>query len=57
MRNKIIHIDFTKNKNRNKKQTFFSLLKGFLKRLFSSTHKRSHSDKDRKIIYYNKDIS
>lgn len=57
MRDKIIYVNFAKNKRKNKNQTFFSLLKYTFKKLFSSTEKPSDSNDNKKIIYYNKDIS
>jgi hypothetical protein len=58
MIDKVIHVDFTKNKKRNKKTSFLSMLKNLLRKVFSSTNKPSDPDgKKNKVIYYRKGIS
>lgn len=57
MRDKVIHIDFTKNKKKDKNFSFISLIKNLFKKLFSSPTNPSDPDNSKKIIYYNKDIS
>lgn len=57
MRDKVIHVDFTKNTRKNKNETFTSFLKSLFKKLFSSPNKPSDPNDGKKIIYYNKDIS
>lgn len=57
MRDNVIHINFAKNKRNNKNDTFISFLKSLFKKLFSSPNKPSDPNDDKKIIYYNKDIS
>lgn len=57
MRDKVIHIDFSKNKKKDKNHTFISLLKNLFKKSFSSPNKPSDPDNSKKIIYYNRDIS
>lgn len=57
MRDKVIYIDFSKNKKRHKKEPFILILKNILTKIFSSANKNSNSNKNKKVIYYNKDIS
>lgn len=57
MRDKVVHVDFTKNKKKDKNRTFISVLKSLFKKLFYSPNKPSDPDNSKKIIYYNKDIS
>lgn len=57
MRDKVVHVDFTKNTRKNKNEPGISLLKRLFKKLFSSPNKPSDPNDGKKIIYYNKDIS
>ncbi|MBV7275403.1 hypothetical protein I6U48_21100 [Clostridium sp. PL3] len=57
MRDKVIHVDFTKNRKNDKNRTFISVLKNLFKKLFYSPNNPSDPNNDKKIIYYNKDIS
>lgn len=58
MRDKVIFVDFTKNKN--KKQSMLSMLKSFFRKIFNSANTPSNpSDPSdtKKVIHYNRDIS
>ncbi|WP_161782734.1 hypothetical protein [Clostridium drakei] len=58
MRDKVIFVDFTRNKN--KKQSMLSMLKNFFRKIFSSENTPSNpSDPSdtKKVIHYNRDIS
>ncbi|KZL89992.1 hypothetical protein [Clostridium magnum] len=58
MSNKIINVDFSKNKRRHKKNSLFSSLKNILKTIFSSAKGPDDPENDKKkIIYYKKGIS
>lgn len=57
MRDKVIHIDFSKNTKKNKSQSIISFLTNLFKKLFSSPNKPSDPNDNKKIIYYNKYIS
>ncbi|WPC41996.1 hypothetical protein [Clostridium sp. JS66] len=55
MRDKVIFVDFTKNKN--KKQSILSILKNFFRKIFNSTNTPSDPSDTKKVIHYNRDIS
>lgn len=58
MINKVISVDFTKNKRKNKKESLFTSLKNLLKKTFSSADELTDPNGDsKKIIYYKKGIS
>jgi hypothetical protein len=58
MRDKVIFVDFTKSKVKNKKETIFSKLKNLFRKIFSSTGSNPSDPNDtKKIIRYNRDIS
>jgi hypothetical protein len=58
MNNKIINVDFTRNKGKHKKYSLLGLLKNMFKRIFSSADRPNDPDNDKKkIIYYKKGIS
>ncbi len=58
MNNKIINVDFSKNRRRNRKNSLFSSLKNIFKSIFSSPKGPTGPENDnRKVIYYKKGIS
>lgn len=58
MRDKVIFVDFTKTKVKNKKETIFSKLKNLFRKIFSSTSSNPSDPNDtKKVIRYNRDIS
>ncbi|MEY7999394.1 hypothetical protein AB8U03_04135 [Clostridium sp. Mt-5] len=61
MKDNVIKVNFSKN-NKKKNMPFFSSVKFFLSKLFSSTNKTSKTNKtkdkdNKKIIHYFRDIS
>ena len=58
MIDKVIHVDFTKNKKRTKHDSIFNSLKNILRKTFSSSDKPSGpDDNNKKVIHYKKGIS
>lgn len=58
MNNKIINVDFSKYRRRNKKNSLFSSLKNIFKAIFSSPKGPNDPENDnKKVIYYKKGIS
>lgn len=56
MRNKIIYVDFSKNKRKNNKLTFLSGIKSFIKGLLGYNNSSTNNN-SKKVIHYNRDIS
>lgn len=61
MKDNVIKVNFSKN-NKKKNMSFFSSVKFFLSKLFSSANKTSKTNKtkdkgNKKIIHYFRDIS
>lgn len=58
MVDKVINVDFSKNKRKNKKDSFFDSLKNVFKKIFSSADEPTDPDDNKKkVIYYKKGIS
>lgn len=58
MIDKVIHVDFSKNKKRTTHDSIFNSLKNILRKAFSSSDKPSGPDDNKKkVIRYKKGIS
>lgn len=58
MVDKVINVDFSKNRRKNKKDSLFNSLKNMFKKILSSADRPNDPDDDKKkIIYYKKGIS
>ena len=56
MHNKVIYVDFSKNKN--KKEPFLTSIINLIKKIFSSTNNPlDPNDNNKKVIHYKKGIS
>lgn len=57
MRDKVIFVDFTKNKEKSKRTSLLSRFKNLLKKIFNYKASPSDSNNNKKILHYNRDIS
>lgn len=57
MRDKVIFVDFTKNRGKAKKVSLLSRFKNLLKKIFNYTTDSSDPNNNKKVIRYNRDIS